>query len=275
MNSILLVNDMAGYGKVALSAMIPILSNMRFQVYNLPTALVSNTLNYGKFDILETTDYMGNCLRVWEELGFDFDTVCTGFLVSERQTKLVADYCERKKSQGKFIFVDPIMGDDGKLYNGVTEQTITYMRKMCGVADLMVPNFTEAAFLADKYIGKEDLGRREAEDLIGSIREMGARSVVITSMKIEGQTCSLLWDGGENRMEVFPYEEIPVKFPGTGDIFSALLIGNHRRKKTIRESVRTAMQVIEELILLNRNNPDKYKGIPIEEHMAVIMGARE
>lgn len=31
---------------------------MKFQVYNLPTALVSNTLDYGKFDILETTDYM-------------------------------------------------------------------------------------------------------------------------------------------------------------------------------------------------------------------------
>ena len=55
MNNILLINDMAGYGKVALSAMIPIMSNMKFQVYNLPTALVSNTLDYGKFDILETT----------------------------------------------------------------------------------------------------------------------------------------------------------------------------------------------------------------------------
>ena len=44
MNNILLINDMAGYGKVALSAMIPIMSNMKFQVYNLPTALVSNRL---------------------------------------------------------------------------------------------------------------------------------------------------------------------------------------------------------------------------------------
>ena len=55
---ILLINDLAGYGKVALSAMIPVLSHMGHQIYNLPTALVSNTLDYGKFDILETTDYM-------------------------------------------------------------------------------------------------------------------------------------------------------------------------------------------------------------------------
>ena len=35
MNNILLINDMAGYGKVALSAMIPIMSNMKFQVVHL------------------------------------------------------------------------------------------------------------------------------------------------------------------------------------------------------------------------------------------------
>lgn len=87
MNNILLINDMAGYGKVALSAMIPIMSNMKFQVYNLPTALVSNTLDYGKFDILETTGYMKNSMRVWDELGFEFDTIATGFLVSEGQRR--------------------------------------------------------------------------------------------------------------------------------------------------------------------------------------------
>ena len=41
---ILLINDICGYGKVALSAMIPVLTNMGYHIYNLPTALVSNTL---------------------------------------------------------------------------------------------------------------------------------------------------------------------------------------------------------------------------------------
>ena len=125
MNNILLINDMAGYGKVALSSMIPILSSMKFQVYNLPTALVSNTLDYGKFDILETTDYMKKSMQIWDELGFQFDMISTGFLVSEEQTKLVSGYCQKKKEEGTFIFVDPIMGDDGHLYNGVTENTVT------------------------------------------------------------------------------------------------------------------------------------------------------
>ena len=41
---LLLINDMCGYGKVALSAMLPVLSHMGYRIHNLPTALVSDTL---------------------------------------------------------------------------------------------------------------------------------------------------------------------------------------------------------------------------------------
>ena len=82
---ILLINDMAGYGKVATAAMLPILSYLGHPVYNLPTALVSNTLDYGKFNILETTDYIRGVFPVWKELGFSFDAIATGFIASERQ----------------------------------------------------------------------------------------------------------------------------------------------------------------------------------------------
>lgn len=270
MSNILLINDMAGYGKVALSAMIPILSNLKFEVYNLPTALVSNTLDYGKFDILETTGYMKNSMQVWDELGFTFDTIGTGFLVSEEQTKLVAEYCTKKKAQGTFIFVDPIMGDDGKLYNGVTGQTIEYMRQMCKVADVVVPNFTEAAFLAGKYTDKQDLTREEATELAQTIHEIGAKTVVITSIPVEGQMCTLLLDYDSKEIKTFPYTEIPVRFPGTGDIFSSVLIGNYRSGKNMEVSVQEAMRVVEELIAANKDNVDKYKGIPIEQYTEVI-----
>ena len=67
---VLLINDIAGYGKVALSAMLPILSYKGFNLYNLPTAIVSNTLNYEKFRIEDTTEYIEETLRIWKELNF-------------------------------------------------------------------------------------------------------------------------------------------------------------------------------------------------------------
>lgn len=62
--------------------MLPILSKMGYSLYNLPTALVSNTLDYGKFEILDTTSYMENTIKVWNELGFQFDCISTGFILS-------------------------------------------------------------------------------------------------------------------------------------------------------------------------------------------------
>ncbi len=269
--NILLINDMAGYGKVALSVMIPILSHMKYQVYNLPTALVSNTLDYGKFDILETTDYMKNSMRIWDELGFSFDAVSTGFLISEEQTRIVADYCRKMHRNGTYIFVDPIMGDNGKLYNGVTSKTIEYMRKMCSVAHIVMPNFTEAAFLADMYREKQALTREEAEKLLNTIHGMGAGSVVVTSADVEGKSATLVYDEKDNNTYTIPYDEIPIRFPGTGDIFASVLIGNYLTGRSLKSSVKSAMKTIEKLIALNRDNLDKYKGIPIERYLEEII----
>ena len=137
---ILLINDLAGYGKVATAAMLPILSYMGYPVYNMPTALVSNTLDYGKFNIMETTDYMQGVFPVWKELGFTFDAIATGFICSERQAKMVADYCREQAERGTLIFVDPIMGDEGRLYNGVTEDSVECMRAMITGAPLIFPD---------------------------------------------------------------------------------------------------------------------------------------
>ncbi|MFR6184372.1 MAG: bifunctional hydroxymethylpyrimidine kinase/phosphomethylpyrimidine kinase [Lawsonibacter sp.] len=143
----MIINDMPGYGKVALAAMLPILSNMGHSVYNLPTALVSNTLDYGTFSILDTTDYMVKAIAAWKKLGFSFDCITTGFLASAEQVDIIRDFIASQKKEGLLVMTDPIMGDDGKLYNGVTEETVENMRRLIGVADVIVPNLTEAEFL--------------------------------------------------------------------------------------------------------------------------------
>ena len=162
---ILLVHDLAGYGKVSLSAMMPVLSHMGHHLYTLPTALVSNTLDYGKFYIQETTEYMRQSLKVWAELGFSFDVVSTGMILSAEQAALVSDFCEQSAKKGALVFVDPIMGDEGKLYNGVGEETVAHMRKMVAVADCIVPNYTEAAYLADMPYHEDMTEEEKAEAL--------------------------------------------------------------------------------------------------------------
>ena len=76
MNSVLLIGDIVGYGNLGMSVMLPILSHLKFEIYRLPSSLVSNNFGYGKFAVLDTTDYMRQCIDVWEEQGFSVLLAC-------------------------------------------------------------------------------------------------------------------------------------------------------------------------------------------------------
>ena len=270
MKQILLINDVCGYGKVATAAMLPILSYMGHSVYNLPTALVSNTLDYGKFHILETTDYIEGVFPAWKELGFKFDAISTGFVVSERQASLIAAYCTEQAKLGTRIFVDPIMGDDGKLYNGVDPSRVQVMMTMISVADLIVPNYTEACMLTGHDYNPSGVDSSTARSLVDGLRAVGAKSVVITSLLKDGQFCVEGYNHLSEQYFTLPYSYVDAHFPGTGDIFSAVLIGHLLKGDALESSTRVAMDFVRNLILDNKDNADKNKGVPIERYLNLL-----
>ena len=268
---ILLVHDMTGYGKVALAAIMPVLSHMGHHLYTLPTAIVSNTLDYGAFQIHEMTDYMRGTLDVWRQLGFSFEAVSTGMIFSDAQAELVSGLCRESAAKGCMVFVDPVMGDEGKLYNGVTEATVAHMREMVSVADYTMPNYTEAAYLAGAPI-RDDLTRAEADALVDALRGMGARSVLITSAKVEGEYCVVGYDHRAEERFLLPFEMVPVFFSGTGDIFNAVLTGRVLDGDPLPKAVQKAMDAVREMILRNKDNEDHYVGIPLETCLDVLEG---
>ena len=270
--NILIINDMPGYGKVALAAMLPILSHMGHSVYNLPTALVSNTLDYGKFTILDTTDYMEKAIAVWRELGFQFDCITTGFLAGARQVDIIRDFIASQKKEGLLVMTDPIMGDDGALYNGVTEETVDNMRRLIGVADVVVPNLTEAQFITGLYRGQSALTETQATEVINGLLDYGPRSVIVTSGMTAETNEHVVWgyDHGQQRYFTIPYRYVPVHFPGTGDMFSAVLVGKLLGGVPLQVAVQCAMEALGELISLEQDEPEKNKGIRIEKYLGIL-----
>ena len=266
---LLLINDMCGYGKVALSAMLPVLSHMGYRIHNLPTALVSDTLNYPKFYIHDTTEYVRQSLAIWEELGFEFDAISTGFIVTEEETRIISDFCHRRAQKGTKVFVDPIMGDNGKLYAGVPESTIGLMRHLLECADYAVPNYIEACLLTDTPIA-EQITPDEARVLVNAVRELGAKSVVITSAVVNGTNAVIGYDHVAGEYFTIPFELIPVYFPGTGDTFSAVLVGRVMAGWSLQRATFDAMRVVAELIERNADQEDKSAGLPIEACLDVI-----
>ena len=280
MKQILLINDVVGRSHVGMAAMSPILIHIGHSTFNLPTALVSNTLDYGRFNVMETTDYMRGTIPVWRQLGFRFDAVCTGLMFSEEQARLVSAYCRQLHSEGTTVFVDPIMGDGGRLYNGMDERQVELMREMVAVADLTLPNYTEACYLAGMPYRSEGLDWEGACELVDRIVGLGARSVLVTSARVDGRCCVVGRRSDESlgfrqRISEGPYfridyDELPKAFHGTGDIFSAVLIGHLMNGEPLRDSTRTAMSVVSRLIERNMEQQDVCLGIPIERCLDLL-----
>lgn len=270
MKQILLVNDIAGYGKVGMAAMLPILSYLGIPAFNLPTALVSNTLNYGEFAQLDTTDYMRQTLPIWKRLGFHFDAICTGLMFSEEQSRLVAQFCREQAQTGCMVIVDPVMGDGGQLYNGIGKRQVELMRQMVSVAHLTIPNYTEACYLTNTQYKQGGMTQQEACDLLDRLTAIGARSAVITSCIIEGyhQVCG--YDHTNESNFFLEYQEIPGQFHGTGDIFSAVLIGHLMKGEPLKQSTRRAMDVVHDMIFRNRDVKDHCCGIFIERCLDLL-----
>lgn len=269
MKKICCVNDMPGVGKIALSAMSPILSINGIDVSYLPTALVSNTLDFGKFDILDTSDYMNKTVDIWNELGFKFDCISTGFMINPKQIEIVEKLINNHQDKKDLlVVVDPIMGDDGNLYNGIDESNVSIMRKLSSYADILIPNYTEACFLTDLYKCKNSITKEDAKYLIDKIKTLGCKSVVITSVVVDNKHFVIGYDNKLNKYFNIEYDYIDVRFPGTGDIFSAVLISNVLNGKDLFDSTKHAMEIVKEIILNNIDKKEKFYGVDIERYIS-------
>lgn len=266
-NNIVLINDRPGYSRVALSAMTPILYHMGFGVLNLPTAIISNTLDYGEFAILDTTEYMKECISVWKKLNFNVSSIATGFILKEEQIEIVKDVIKINNSFNPYVMVDPIMADNGLLYNGIDESRIGIMRQLIKDADLTIPNITEAYLLLENRFNRVLVDTKgELKNLIDGIRDLGSKSIVITSVKDRNDNYYIAgYDHKIKEYFKFSYNKIKVNYPGTGDIFSAVVLSNVLKGIKLSEASKIASDFIyNSIIKSEKDNLDRKEGINVE-----------
>lgn len=255
--SILIINDITGYGRVSTFAMLPIFAHCGFHPYVLPTALVSNTMDYGSAAILDTSSFMKNTIKKWSEFGFQFDTVTTGLINSEEQVELIFNLLDIFNP--KFLMVDPIMADDGKLYPDMYNGAIECNRKLIARSDLILPNFTEATMLAGKFENRQSLNDEEYEELVNTLLSLNAKDIVITGCEdTEENTFNLVYSSFNNKVEKVYFERINDSYIGTGDVFSATLLCSLLSGKELYYAVEYASNFVIKVIEDNQWNKDHY-----------------
>lgn len=247
------INDLSGFGRCALNVSIPVMSALGIRTLSAPTAVLSNHTAFSDYYFHDLTDGMEEYFSAWEKLSLSFDGIYTGFLGSERQVDIISSFIKHFRTSDTLLFVDPVMGDDGKLYTTYTPELVCRMRELIRGADVITPNLTEACFLADiSYKHMENASDAMLFSLAKKLSSLGARRVCITGIYRKGFVYNFVYDGVSGKTFRTRSKYVGGQFCGTGDLFTSLLAGFMLRGKSFRQSVRRAARFIGKAALLSK-----------------------
>lgn len=253
------LHDLSGFGRCALTIAIPVISAMGAQVVPAPTAVLSAHTAFPDFASMDLTDYLGQCLSKWNDMGLKFDCIYTGYMASVRQEQLARRFMDAQPQALKIV--DPVMGDDGAMYRALPADMPDAMRRLCRCADVITPNLTEAALLAgepcalhpDGTLGTGSKGREwspaQLQILLEKLLGLGPRTVLLTGIPVDGAHANV-WMSADGPIRFCPYQPVPASFPGTGDLFASVLTGALVRGQSFEAAVQLATDYVRETMLV-------------------------
>lgn len=239
---VLAINDVSCVGKCSLTVSLPIISACGVTCDVLPTALLStHTGGFTGYTFLNLTSEIPDIIRHWKELSLQFDYIYSGYLGDETQIALV----ERIKNEflakgGKFV-VDPVMGDAGKLYDNFNQAYVDKMRELCKQADYILPNLTEACFLANiPYPATKQ--NVSIMHVMEEMKKICPRAIV-TGI-VDNNVISVYYVNEKHDVCHVEAQNIAGFFHGSGDVFSSAFVGALARGKDEDTAIRLCTEFL-------------------------------
>lgn len=238
----LAIHDVSCEGRCSLTVALPILSACGIHTAVLPTALLStHTGVFTGYSCLDLTEEMRRVLTHWDTLPLHFDGLYSGFLGSYEQIELVGDTLQHYHSEHTLTLVDPVMADHGALYATYTRQMAGGMGELCRLADVIVPNVTEACLLMDQpYLENPSEGdiRRLLEGLAA---RYGCAQVMITGVPRKGLLGAAGFCAADGSFSYAGAPQLSRVFYGTGDVFASALFGAMLNGLAMGQAMRAAV----------------------------------
>ena len=272
MKRIVTIQDISCVGKCSLTVTLPIISAMGIETAVIPTALLSTHTAFKNFTYRDLTGDLPKIAKHWKQEKFNFDGIYTGYLGSIEQIDILKEFFKQFKTPDNFIFIDPVMADNGKLYAGFDANFVKEMKKLCKMADIIVPNLTEASYMLEKEY-KEIYSEQEIKDILIELSNLGPKYVVLTGVSFKDNKLGVMSYNKETN-EFFTYfkEKIPAKYHGTGDIFASTLVGAITNNNTLEEGLKIAVDYVWETIndTYKTNKKDAY-GVNFETKIPYLI----
>ncbi len=265
MKRIVTVQDLSCVGRCSLTVALPIISAMGVETSVLPTALLSSHTLFPDPAICDLTQQIPSITDHWKKIGVRFDGIYTGYLGSLSQLDMMAGFIDEFGGEG-FVFIDPVMGDHGRLYSGFTREYVSRMARFCGRGDIIVPNITEACLMLERdYLG-DSYTEADLREILLGLTGLGAHKAVLTGVSMEpGKLGAAAYDGDRGEYFLCMGDRTEGSFHGTGDIFASVCVGSLAQGYSLGQAVEAAVEfTCESIRLTAAEQRDRRFGVNFE-----------
>ena len=265
MKRILTIQDISCLGKCSITVALPIISAMGVETTILPTAVLSTHTMFPDFTVKDLTDQLIPITEHWKSQNVKFDAIYTGYLGSAEEIEIAKKIFADFGGDDTLIFIDPVMADNGKLYPAFDLEYAKLNAGLCGEADIIVPNLTEACFMTDTEY-KEDYDKAYIDELLQKLTKLGAKKVILTGIAFnDGKTGVYGLDTITGETIAYENNRIDAAFHGTGDIFASVSVGALTRGLSLNDAFKLAADYTAKTIQVTLDNPAKpWYGVDFE-----------
>ncbi len=250
------IHDIAGFGRSSLTVVMPTLSVMGHQACPAPTAVLSSITGfYTGYAMEDLTPFLSRCFAHWKKENCEFDCIYTGFIGSAEGVHIARQFIE--ETRAPLVVVDPVFADDGKRYDCFDSAIIHAMTALIETADVITPNLTEACFLTGTPIQADP---ETALHCVRLLADKTAGSVVVTGVPCGDSVAVLIYDRKTNGTYKIENPYLHSHYPGTGDLFTAVLTGALLSGTSLTEAAGKAADFVFTAIRTAQE-----KGVPVRE----------
>lgn len=285
MKKIAVINDLSGFGRCSLTAAMPVISALKVQCCPIPTAVLSNQTGYDDYFCRDLTNELPYIINGIKKLNTSFDGILTGFISNPLQGKIIADFIDYFKTDNNLVVVDPVMADDGKIYDCYDSECIKAIKNISKKAHILTPNLTELCILCDEDFGiinsLSDSNKTTAVKIMCEAyirKNKKCKGIVVSGIKLnDNQIANAVAQNNYFKTIVCPAQK--GSFSGTGDILSAFVTAECVKGKTLYNAVLSAADFIgksiEKTIKAANGNCNPADGIFFEEFLTDLGGQKK
>lgn len=234
------IQDISCVGRCSLTVALPVLSVMGVECAVLPTAVLSTHTIFPDFTCRDLTEELLPIARHWKSQALHLDAICSGYLATPAQTEAVCEVFDLLGEKDTLIVVDPAMADHGRLYKPFAPDFPLAMKKVCQRADVLVPNPTEACLLTGTPY-REDMDEALVRELLKKLSDLAPRAVLTGVSFDEKHLGAMSYDRQSGQYFSYFNERVPRSFHGTGDLFTATLLGGMMQGRTLEQAMALAV----------------------------------